>query len=220
MKSNEIKFERNLSYNELVAYLLAKYGVAKYPYFCNKECKSKQKNNSRTNEGLFLHHIGENMHIQLSQPSYAKRLPFEKYQGALRLVYCNYIEHLLLHIKITEEYLDNDEFPVELVGIGGVVNFIAPELVTYYHNPPKDGWRKNVFDVVNDNLDDFIEIIHDFKDNKSLNKYYPNHNFANVDGLIILDIYELFLKKDNKNEDEISELLLKAKKNNECYSQI
>jgi len=164
MTKEEIEFEIDLSYNELVAYLLAKYGVAKYSYFCTNSCKSKQTKNMRTKDGLFLHHIGEKEHIMLCNAEFAKQWDFEKYQGADKLVYCNYLEHLLLHVKITKEYMERDQLKlfqsekIEMVGIGGVVDFIGPELVTYYETPPLGGWQSRVFEEVKDNYDEFTRI--------------------------------------------------------------
>ena len=159
MDKKEIDFELTLTYNELVAYLLAKYGVAKYSYFCNDNFKTKQTKNMRTKEGLFLHHIGEKEHIMLCNSEFAKQWNFEKYQGANHLVYCNYIEHLILHVKITDEYMPAAiTESLEAVGIGGVINYISPELTTYYENPPVGGWQSIVFNVIKDNYDEYTKI--------------------------------------------------------------
>ena len=98
MESTEIKNQLKMTYDELVDYLLKKYGPAQYDYFCNESCKSKNSKVSRTNEGLYCHHIDENKAILLSNDKFAVNNPFE-YQKANRLVYCNVLEHLILHIK-------------------------------------------------------------------------------------------------------------------------
>ena len=41
MDNSEIKKELGMSYDELVEHLLSKYGPAKYDYFCNESCRSK-----------------------------------------------------------------------------------------------------------------------------------------------------------------------------------
>ena len=41
MDSIEIKRQLDMTYSELVEYLLKKYGPAKYDYFCTESCKSK-----------------------------------------------------------------------------------------------------------------------------------------------------------------------------------
>ena len=45
----------DMTYDELCCYLLKKYGKAEYDYFSTPECKSVQKKNSRTKEGLEIH---------------------------------------------------------------------------------------------------------------------------------------------------------------------
>lgn len=57
---------------------------------------------SRTHEGLLCHHIDEDKGAVLSNPHFAKDYPFS-YQKKERLVYCDYIEHLLLHYKLKGE---------------------------------------------------------------------------------------------------------------------
>ena len=113
MKSIEIQKELEMKYSELVEYLLKKYGPAKYDYFCTESCKSKNHKVSRTNEGLYCHHIDEDKAIMLSNDSYAIKNPYE-YQKAERLVYCNVLEHLILHIKIVEEPRNKDANELEI----------------------------------------------------------------------------------------------------------
>ena len=91
-----------MNYKELVTYLLNKYGPSKYDYFHNNTYKTKNKKVTRTQDGLFCHHIDEDKAEDLSNPKLAMQYPYE-YQKADRLVYCNYLEHLLLHIQIGEE---------------------------------------------------------------------------------------------------------------------
>ena len=76
MESIEIKEELAMTYNELVEYLLNKYGSAKYDYFCNESCKSKNTKVSRTSEGLFCHHIDEDKAIMLSNDKIAVNNPW------------------------------------------------------------------------------------------------------------------------------------------------
>lgn len=121
-----------LSYSQLIETLLSKYGKAQYDYFVNESCVSKNHKVSRTKEGLFCHHIDEDKAILLSNDKYAKNNPFE-YQKADRLVYCNFLEHLLLHIKIVEEPRNIKSNKNELPGIGGAVNFIIRQLNDFYN---------------------------------------------------------------------------------------
>lgn len=88
MNSSEILAEMAMSYDELVRYLLSKYGKAQYDYFLNDRCISKNRKVTRTSEGLFCHHIDENIYYNLSETQFAKKSPFAS-QKADRLVYCN-----------------------------------------------------------------------------------------------------------------------------------
>ncbi len=100
MDRNEIIKEMHMTYNDLLAYLIQKYGGALYDYFVNEECRTNNKKVSRTKEGLYCHHMDEDKGTLLSHPEYAKSQPFD-WQKKERLVYCNILEHLILHIKIS-----------------------------------------------------------------------------------------------------------------------
>ena len=104
-KSNKEYYQKIMTYNydELVQFLLKKYGPAKYDYFMNELCSSKNKKVTRTSEGLYCHHIDEDKEIMLSNDTLARRCPFA-YQKADRLVYCNILEHFLLHILVQLYY--------------------------------------------------------------------------------------------------------------------
>lgn len=154
-------YEQMLSmpYNEIVKLLLKKYGTAKHNYFTDRECTIKNKLVSRSAEGLFCHHIDEDKAIMLCNDKYAAQNPFE-YQKASRLVYCNLLEHLLLHVKIAEEPRNPDANENELPGIGGAINFICKQLNDIYDGKePADEWRKKVAVLVKDSFDDYIRIL-------------------------------------------------------------
>ena len=147
-----------MSYQDIVSALLKKYGSAKHNYFKDTACKTKNPLVTRTNEGLFCHHIDEDKAIMLCNDKFAVNNPFE-YQKADRLVYCNLLEHLLLHVKIAENP-SPDANENELPGIGGAINFICKELNDIYSGKEfADEWRKNVADKVKDNFDDYINIL-------------------------------------------------------------
>lgn len=159
MESKEIEKQKKMTYKELTDYLLEKYGNVPYNYFCNESCKSKNHKNSRSKEGLIIHHIDEDKAIMLATPRVALMNPYE-YQNADRLVYCNYIEHLILHIKIAEEPKHKYANEREIPGIGGAVNFIIPELNDYYMGfKYQQEWRINAFDLVKENYKDYIELL-------------------------------------------------------------
>lgn len=146
----------DMSYAQLVQHLLDKYGPAKHDYFNTPECKSKSTKLSRTKEGLFCHHIAENKEILLSTPEVARMHPFE-YQQKHNLVYANYIEHLLLHIKIVQEDEESRG-----VGLGGVI-MISSILNDYYRHRKADGWKRFATDVIKDNYEDYITIMKHFQ---------------------------------------------------------
>lgn len=155
MSSEEVRKELDLSYQELVDYLLGKYGPAQYDYFVNETCRSKNKKVRRSDEGLICHHIDEDKAIMLSDTPYAIQNPFE-YQKADRLVYCNIMEHLILHIKIAKEA----DLGTIGVGIGGVVNFICPEINDYYGGYEfKRPYQIKSHELIADNFEDYIKVL-------------------------------------------------------------
>lgn len=159
MDKYELEGEIGDTYRSLTNYLVKKYGPVKYDYFLDESCKTVNKKNSRTNEGLQIHHKDENKAIMLSDPEFAIGNPY-KYQKADRLVYCNILEHLILHLKITED----DAFKIKrsntICGLGGAINFLIPEINSYYAgklpaNPTK-------YSVLDENFDSYIMILMDF----------------------------------------------------------
>ena len=172
MESTEIKNQLKMTYDELVDYLLKKYGPAQYDYFCNESCKSKNSKVSRTNEGLYCHHIDENKAILLSNDKFAVNNPFE-YQKANRLVYCNVLEHLILHIKIVEEPKNENVNQMEIQGIGGAVCFIWPQINDYFNGYEfKKQYLINIFSLIENNFNDYIDILEYFLDVVEKNPIY------------------------------------------------
>ena len=146
------------SYEAIVQALNTKYGAARHNYFKDTGCTIKNPLVSRTDEGLYCHHIDEDKAIMLSNDKYAAANPFD-YQKATRLVYCNLLEHLLLHVKIAESP-SKDANEDELPGIGGAINFICKELNDIYAGKePADEWRKKVAEKVKDSFEDYISIL-------------------------------------------------------------
>ena len=76
----------------------------------------------------------------LGNSEYAKTQPWD-YQISENLVYCNLFEHFLLHAKIVEE---NKFIPSsgELVGIGGIINYIVPEIA--YNSQKNNSCFENI----------------------------------------------------------------------------
>lgn len=196
MDSLEIKKEFAMSYQELIGYLLKKYGAAKYDYFVNESCKSKNKKAMRTSEGLFCHHIDEDKAIMLSHDEWATKNPFS-YQKADRLVYCNFLEHFMLHIKIAEEPRADGANEHELPGVGGAVNLICRQLNDFYGGYEfKQTWMITALGLVKENFDDYIMLLHHLWQVVLQNEIYAGMftlEFLCVgwDGHIVKRVYDL-----------------------------
>lgn len=177
MDSKEIREERKMSYLELVKHLLDKYGIVNGDYFLYPNCKSVNPKIKRSSEGLFIHHIDECKAILLSDTENALKYPF-KYQKADRLVYCNYIEHLLLHIKITLEFGFKSFIETnEMYGFGGAFNFIIPEINDFFggHNYQRE-WQLKSFDLIKENFFDYIDILKSFVNAYNLANELSGHH--------------------------------------------
>ncbi len=185
MDSSEIQKELEMTYFELVEYLLKKYGTAKYDYFCNESCKSKNKKVTRSSEGLYCHHIDEYSAILLSNEAIAKLYPFE-YQKADRLVYCNVLEHLILHVKIVEEKYDDKKLLQE--GVGGV-HFISMQINDYFDGYPiKQEYLKKVYSLIENNLKDYAKVLRYFLNIDGINTT-KEHISIGWNGKVVRKVY-------------------------------
>ena len=167
MKMAEYEQIKNLTYREYCDYLQIKYGIGRSDYMT----KSWNKNPkcTRTTEGLFAHHKYEDHAISLADKNFARFEPFE-WQEAINIVYCDYLEHLLLHILICE-YPARHRNPKEAVGIGGVINHIAPLLNDYYSGWRSNlAWQTNCLNLIADDKDVYMVLLKRFKTNC---KEYP-----------------------------------------------
>lgn len=108
----EINKLLNLSYKGLCNYLKQKYGKVKGNYFLDPSCKVR--NDAIKKEGLLIHHIYDIKYGNLKKFDRAKRTNF-LYQKGENLVYCNMLEHLLLHVRMS---IENNTFEniVEVMG--------------------------------------------------------------------------------------------------------
>lgn len=162
MNRNEIYEELKMSYEELQQYLIRKYGGAVCDYFATPECKSKSKKVSRTSEGLYCHHMDEDKGGNLGNAEHARMQPFE-WQKKERLVYCNILEHLILHMKIAvirqKEKLQKPKNVPEFFTTGGIF-MLCEEINDLF---AKDGtavaWKKRCFEEIKDNYEDYIILI-------------------------------------------------------------
>jgi len=156
MNIEEYEKVKAMSYLEYCDYLQKKYGMSKYNYFYPSFTKNSKV--SRTKEGLVAHHKYEDHAIMLSTKEYAMANPYE-WQLAENLVYCDYLEHLLLHILICEHPSPNANAK-ENVGLGGVVNLLVPELNDVYSGwKTEQQWRLNCHEKIINDKDVYLALI-------------------------------------------------------------
>ena len=154
MESKELFYEYRMSYKDLTEYLIKKYGEAKYDYYIDSSCTKKNHNVSRICDGLFCHHIDEDKGMNLGEPKWAQKQPFE-WQKKNRLVYCNLLEHLLLHIKIS--IMKSKQKQVKpLPGVFLLSNHLND---IYMSNGEIQKWGVKCNELVEDNYSDYIRII-------------------------------------------------------------
>ena len=148
MNMEEFNKVKDLTYVQYCDYLQGKYGIGICDYMTS--AYSPKPKCKRTKEGLFVHHKDEDKMIMLSKKEYAEKFPFE-WQTKEHLVYCDFLEHLLLHVLICK-YPSKNKVPGYDVGIGGVVTLIVPELNDVYSGwITNQDWRKCTHDkVIND----------------------------------------------------------------------
>lgn len=139
------------NYDEAIEFLLQKYGPSQFDYyseksyqrFLNGEIKSVTRGKySRTSEGLYCHHIDEDKELNLADKDFImeQQLPFE-FQKKERLVYCDLIEHAILHVLITKETSQNFGYPGYLV-------YIKPMIIDWYieERIPRPKWMRNCYE--------------------------------------------------------------------------
>lgn len=201
MKLTEYEKVKDLNYLEYCNYLQQKYGIGLSDYMT----KSWNKNSkcSRTKDGLMAHHKYEDHAIMLSKKEFAMRNPFE-WQLAKNIVYCDYLEHLFLHILICE-HPSEDRNIFEAVGIGGVVNFIVPELNDLYSGwKTGQDWRKTCHDLIINDKDVYLTLLKRFKTNcKNYPHYKDNCLFTSFNEKFGLGLWSLEQNKKLFKEIEM-----------------
>lgn len=167
MDTREFNKVKKLSYDRYCDYLRTKYGRPARPYF-TEGFGSKTKI-SRTKEGLFIHHVKEDTVIKLSDLRLAKTNPYE-YQLPKNLVYCDYLEHVLLHIKICEKNKTNRNM-TQVLGMQGIVCYFIPILNDIYCGYESSlAWQKSCADKIKENKDVYIRLLKYIWKNL---RYYP-----------------------------------------------
>lgn len=172
-KYNYYKKLLNLSYSDAVQSLIEKHGGVvdnyykekSYNKFLNGEIKTIAYGKyTKSKEGLYCHHIMENEYENISSKRYIAqyKYPYE-YHHKENLVYCDLIEHLILHALITKE-TNGDR------GVQGLVRYIMPIAEEWYieEYEPEDLWmklcRERAFlseDYIEKLLSDIDELLND-----------------------------------------------------------
>lgn len=168
---HELDDEWAMSYSELCQYLISKYGNVNGSYFIDSNYDTVNTAIKRPADGLYIHHIDENKYIQLTSPEYIRlqQAPFEC-QEKEHLVYCNWLEHIVLHYKIFTEYNNrpdkpiitiNDETSPVILGLGGIVNYMVPQINDYYlfgtNKEKYIRWDKAVYDNLVKRLEETLD---------------------------------------------------------------
>lgn len=146
------------SYAEFCQYLNNKHGAVEGNYLTGKPL------HTGTIRGLFIHHVAETIFPGLSSEKRVEeadeKYPENNWQEPENLVYCDYLEHALLHIKIAEEtkILSIKELIVE-----GLSNHLIPELQDFFMSGNEYKYPKIYYDVVRSNKDTFEALVKDYK---------------------------------------------------------
>ena len=114
----EYETVKDYCYDRYCRYLVNKYGRPEYDFF-NPKCK-------RPSEGLEVHHVKEDEIPDLCDRKVATRYD-KSFQAPENLVYCDYLEHLLLHILIGEKTAGGKN-----IGLSGAFFHIIPAIKSYY----------------------------------------------------------------------------------------
>lgn len=185
MDKEEIIKEMEMNYDQLVQYLLNKYGGAKCDYFAKTNCKNRSKLISRTNEGLICHHVDEDKVSNLSVSESAICYPFD-YQKKERLVYCNYIEHLLLHIVIVKDryWKENDNIcrPNQFAHFVdlGIQRICSDINMMYEQNGTDVKWINRCYQEIDNNFTDYVYVL------QSLIKYVLERYTGERPGVLLI----------------------------------
>ena len=199
MNLSEYKKIEGLNYLEYCDYLQKKYGIGLCDYMRTNWTKNPKV--TRTKEGLYAHHKYEDHAILLSRTEYAQKNPYD-WQKKENIVYCDWLEHLFLHILICENPSENKNAN-ENVGFGGVVNFLVPELNDVYSGwIPSKAWQLNCRNVILDDKEVYMLLLKRFKELYNNNPFIINNLYRSWN--------EQFGNWSNKNNynlyEEINEL--------------
>ena len=157
---------KDITYLEYCDYLQEKYGIGLTDYMTKSF--NKIPGCTRTKEGLFAHHKMEYKGILLSTKEHAIQYPFE-YHKKENIVYCDWLEHLFLHVLIVKDTAGKK-------GFGGIVCYLVPELNDLYSGwKPQQIWRKNCYAKICNDKDVYLAILKHFLDDyKMINPQFAD----------------------------------------------
>ena len=162
MLREEFFKEMAMPYEELVSYLIKKYGPAEYDYFCNKSCKTVNKKVKRTAEGLICHHVREDVGVNLNSAYQGGLQPWD-WQRKENLVYCNWIEHLILHIKIAvfrQRAELKEQYDIRYFFTSGGVFMICSDINdAFMLDGTTIAWRQRCYQEIRDNYQEYILLL-------------------------------------------------------------
>ena len=173
---------KGMTYGQYCDYLKGKYG-------CLKECYGS-KSNSRSSDGLFIHHIGENEVANLSNDAVRKELKEkdQKYQSPEMLCYCDWLEHLLLHIMIGEETAGTTN-----LGLEGCFTYLLPALRDFFEYGKKTcNYNAAYYDVISGDEDVFEALLSRYNETVKSRIVVQEHN------KVLYEQVEFNLEKNNK----------------------
>lgn len=161
----------NLTYNDYVNQLKEKYGNVPSDYFYivsrgkTKGQLVKNTGITRGKDGLYIHHVYECYFLGLSNPTmYSLQCiisdtKIKDAQKAENLVYCNLLEHLILHIKIALEFNRGSE-QVGIDFITGDLNRLFElgdqNLIESTYKAPNQRWKQTVYKLIKDDYDIYV----------------------------------------------------------------
>ena len=170
---------KEMSYDKYCDYLRGKYGCPKHDY--------PNTADARPLEGLFIHHIGENEIANLSNESI--RIESDhKYQTPEMLCYCDWLEHLLLHIMIGEETAGTTN-----LGLEGCFTYLLPALRDFFEDGKKTcKYNDAYYDVISGNKDVFDALLLRYNETVRSRVVVQDHN------MVLYEEVEFNLEKNNK----------------------
>ena len=179
MNLEEYDRVKEMSYGEYCDYLRRKYGCPKHDY--------PNTADARPSEGLFIHHIGENEIANLSNESIRVESD-HKYQTPEMLCYCDWLEHLLLHIMIGEETAGTTN-----LGLEGCFTYLLPALRDFFEDGKKTcKYNDAYYDVISGNKDVFDALLLRYNETARSRVVVQEHN------RVLYEEVEFNLEKNNK----------------------